>query len=148
MQNFMVDDNGRLTAVIDWDRVSAMPLWRACQLPALFDGRTREEKPNKETYAADSDAEDDDGLDNEGNTDLYWEHVLEYEMTQLRKLFLMEMQKAQPEWVAIMRNNRLKADFEKAVHNYDNGMALKIVRRWIDALVLGDVRSLSAELNT
>ncbi|KAF3047801.1 hypothetical protein E8E11_003306 [Didymella keratinophila] len=132
MQNIMVDDNGRLTAVIDWECVSAVPLWRACQLPALFDERTREEKPNKETYAADPDedhAEDDDGLDNEGITDLYWEHLLEYEMTQLRKMFLSGIQHEQPEWVAIMTNNSLKANFEKAVHHCDNGMASKIIKR-------------------
>jgi hypothetical protein len=150
MQNIMVDDDGQLTAVIDWECVSAMPLWRACQVPALLDQRSREEKPDKETYAADSneeDAKDHDGLDNEGMTDLYWEHVLEYEMTQLRKLFLTEMQKTQPEWVAIMRDNGLKADFEMAVHKCDSGMAFKRIKRWIDALVLGDVRSLSAEFN-
>jgi thiamine kinase-like enzyme len=150
MQNIMVDDDGQLTAVIDWECVSAMPLWRACQVPALLDQRTREEKPDKETYAADSDeedAKDHDGLDNEGMTDLYWEHVLEYEMTQLRKLFLTEMQKTQPEWIAIMRDNSLKADFEMAVHKCGSGMAFKRIKRWIDALVLGDVRSLSAEFN-
>lgn len=150
MQNIMVDENGRLTAVIDWECVSAVPLWRACQLPALLEGPDREEKPNRETYAADSDeevAEDADGLDNEGVTDLYWEHLLEYEITQLRQLFLAEMLKAQPNWVAIMNENSLKADFEKAVYNCDNRMAFKIIRRWLDALVLGDVRSLSAELN-
>ena len=153
MQNILVNDSGRLTAVIDWECVSAVPLWRACQLPALFDERTREGKPNRETYAADSDeedaeedAEDDDGLDNEGITDLYWEHLLEYEMTQLRKMFLSEMQKQQPEWVNTMRNSSLKADFERAVHHCDNGMASKIIKRWIDALLLGEVQRLSAEL--
>ena len=150
MQNTMVDDDGQLTTVIDWECVSAMPLWRACQVPALLDQRAREEKPDKETYAADSDdsdAKDHEALDNEGMTDLYWEHVLEYEMTQLRKLFLTEMQKKQPEWVAIMRDNGLKADFEMAVRKCDSGMAFKRIKRWIDALVLGDVRSLSAEFN-
>ena len=152
MQNIMVDDDGRLTAVIDWECVSAMPLWKGCQVPALLDQRTREEKPDRETYAAadsdeEEDAKDPDGLDNEGMNGLYWEHLLEYEMTQLRKLFLTEMQKSQPEWVATMRDSGLKADFELAVRNCDNGFAFKILKRWIDALALGDVRSLSAELN-
>ena len=53
----------------------------------------------------------------------------------------------QPEWVATMRDSGLKADFELAVRNCDNGFAFKILKRWIDALALGDVRSLSAELN-
>lgn len=150
MQNIMVDESGRLTAVIDWECVSAVPLWRACQLPQLLEGRTRDEKPDKEDYAPDSeeeDEEDDDGLDDEGITDLYWEHLLEYEQTQLRKLFVKEMEKIQPEWVAIMKQSTLKADFEKAVHSCDNGWRFKIVRRWVDALVAGDVQSLSAQFN-
>lgn len=150
MQNIMIDENGQLTAVIDWECVSALPLWRACQIPQLLEGRTRDEKPNKETYGPDTDEEDeqdDDGLDNEGLTDIYWEHLLEYEQTQLRKLFVEEMEKAQPDWVAIMRENSLKADFEKAVHNCDNGWQFKIIKRWVDALMLGDVQSLSAEIN-
>ncbi|KAF3006915.1 hypothetical protein E8E13_011212 [Curvularia kusanoi] len=150
MQNIMVDDDGQLTAVIDWECVSAMPLWRACQVPVLLDQRTREEKPDKKRYASDAgeeDAKDHDGLDNEGTTNLYWEHALEYEMTQLRKLFLTEMQKMQPEWVATIRDNGLKADFEMAVQNCDNGLAFKLIKRWIDALVLGDVQSLRAEFD-
>lgn len=150
MQNILVDELGQLTAVIDWECVSAVPLWRACQLPQLLEGRVRDEKPEKEAYAPDSDEEDeedDDGLDNEGITDLYWEHLLEYEQTQLRKLFVQEMEKAQPMWVAIMKDNTLKADFEMAVHSCDNGWRFKIVKRWVDALVAGDVQSLSAQLN-
>ena len=150
MQNIMVDDSGQLTAVIDWECVSAVPLWRACQLPQLLQGRRRDEEPIKDSYSPisdEDDEQDDDGLDNKGITDLYWIHLLEYEQTQLRKLFVEEMEKAQPEWVAIIKENSLKADFELAVDNCDNGWGFKIVKRWVDALLAGDVQSLSAEFN-
>ena len=123
-------------------RKTPKPLFEAPSLPGQELAHSDEED--------EEDAKDHDGLDNEGMTDLYWEHVLEYEMTQLRKLFLAEMQKKQPEWVAIMRDNGLKADFEMAVRkcdSCDSGMEFKRIKRWIDALVLGDVRSLSAEFN-
>lgn len=150
MQNIMVDKNGQLTAVVGWECVSAVPLWRACQLPQLLEGQTRDEEPDRGSYGPDSDEEyeeDDDGLDNEGITDLYWEHLLEHEQTKLRKLFVAEMEKAQPEWVAIMKQSSLKADLEQAIHNCDNGWRFKVVKRWVDALVTGDVQSLNAQLN-
>lgn len=48
MQNILVDEAGNLTAVIDWECVSALPLWRACQIPALLARRAR---PSRRTAA-------------------------------------------------------------------------------------------------
>jgi hypothetical protein len=31
--NVLVDEEGRLTALLDWDSVSTVPLWKACQMP-------------------------------------------------------------------------------------------------------------------
>lgn len=145
MNNILVDENGQLAAVLDWECVSAVPLWRACQYPRLLEDRIREEKPDKSFYASDSDpgnASEDPDLDNEGKCDLYWEHLLEYEMTQLRAFFVEEMQKAQPECVAIMRASKLKADFERAVHVCDNGVLSIRVRRWIELLSNGQRKDL------
>lgn len=41
-QNILIDDDGKMVAVIDWECVSALPLWRACQFPAFLEGRARE----------------------------------------------------------------------------------------------------------
>jgi len=85
---------GKLTAVIDWECVSALSLWRACQIPVLLQGRGRDEEPYWEDYAVDEpgdEVEDEpapDVLDNEGVNSLYWDHLLEYEQTQLRRLFV------------------------------------------------------------
>lgn len=146
MQNIWVDEQGQLSAIMDWEAVSAVPLWRACQLPALFEDQIRDAEPSKETYAADSDeedVEDDDGLDNEGITDLYWEHLLEYELTQLRKLFLAEMGKASPGWVATMKQDTLKAEFEKAVEDCNNGWRNRVIKRWVGHLLDGSPKSLT-----
>jgi hypothetical protein len=75
---------------------------------------------------ADSDNEDaspsdPDALDNEGVNSLYWEHLLEYEQTQLRKLFVEEMEIARPEWVTTMKSSTVESDFEKAIDNCGNG---------------------------
>jgi Ser/Thr protein kinase RdoA (MazF antagonist) len=151
MLNILVGEEGNLTAVIDWECVSAVPAWRACQHPQLLEGRTREEEPLRTQYMAESDDEDgnpsdSDALDNEGVNALYWEHLLEYEQTQLRKLFVKEMEIARPEWVATMNSNTLKSDFEKAIHNCDNGWSFKVVRRWLEAYKQGRRESLAAKL--
>ncbi|KAJ4384171.1 hypothetical protein N0V86_001016 [Didymella sp. IMI 355093] len=144
MHNITIGPSAHLT-ITDCEAISAVPLWRAAQLPALFDERIRHDAPDKSSYAADSDEEDDkddDGLDNEGITDLYWEHLLEYEMTQLRKLFVAEMQKESPEWVVAMEQSVLKANFERAVEDCDNGWRNKVVKQWVDWLVGGENKDL------
>ncbi|KAK8076918.1 hypothetical protein PG996_003088 [Apiospora saccharicola] len=150
MQNILVNDEGRLTAIIDWECVSAIPLWRACQLPQLLNGRECDECPERSSYGPSSDDENDDDspdkFDNEGVSSLYWEHLLEYEQAQLRKLFMEEMARVQPNWVASINNETTKADFELAVHNCDSGWSNKIVRRWLNATSEGRVGSLADEL--
>jgi Ser/Thr protein kinase RdoA (MazF antagonist) len=151
MQNILVDKEGRLTAVLDWECVSALPWWRACQLPQLLEGRSRDEEPTRIQYMADSNSEDDDpsdfdALDNEGVNNLYWEHLLEYEQTQLRRLFVEEMEKVKSDWVTTMRSSTVERDFEKAIQNCDNAWNFKTVRRWLEDYKQGHVENLAAKL--
>ncbi|KAF2640188.1 kinase-like protein [Massarina eburnea CBS 473.64] len=142
--NILVNEKGELMAIIDWEFVSTLPLWRACQFPYILQGRTREEKPIKDIYASDdeSDSWDDDPLDNEGVAELYWEHLMEYEKGQLRAVFLEEMKKLQPEWVQIMEESSLKADFERAVNLVDSDWMQGCARRWANAVKEGKPYSL------
>ncbi|CAG8242131.1 unnamed protein product [Penicillium olsonii] len=36
--NILVDESGNLTAVLDWECVSALPLWKSCYYPQLYKG--------------------------------------------------------------------------------------------------------------
>ncbi|KAK1989175.1 hypothetical protein LZ30DRAFT_696629 [Colletotrichum cereale] len=85
--NILVDDAGALTAVVDWECVSALPLYAACQYPPFLQGKPLEVEPVKSKYQHD---------ENGDIVELYWEHLEDYELTQLRRLFLGEMQKLQP----------------------------------------------------
>jgi hypothetical protein len=76
-------------------------------------------------------------LDNEGVNSLYWEHLLEYELTMLRGLFLKEMGNAAPRWIEELEKSSVKADFEEAVQNCDNSWCTKKVKSWLDALEKG-----------
>ena len=147
MHNIIVGADGRLATILDWEGISALPLWRACRLPQFFEERLREERPSKEEYDPDSDEEDekdDDGLDNEGITDLYWEHLLEFELTQLSKVFHSEMEKRSPEWATLATKSTLKDSFERAVEECDNGWRNKCVKRWVDSLLRGEPQSLTS----
>ncbi|EEU34675.1 uncharacterized protein NECHADRAFT_17767, partial [Fusarium vanettenii 77-13-4] len=37
--NILVDDAGNLTGVVDWECVSALPMWKACSYPSFLEGR-------------------------------------------------------------------------------------------------------------
>ncbi|TVY36427.1 Altered inheritance of mitochondria protein, mitochondrial [Lachnellula subtilissima] len=150
MQNILVDSDGRITGVVDWECVSALPLWRACGMPTFLQGRDRIEEPKRDQYSPDNDDEDtidvDDTigptkkvLDNEGVDSLYWEHLLEYELTVLREVFQKEMGILAPRWFEESEKGAVKADFEEAVQNCDNSWRTKRVRSWLDALEKGNV---------
>jgi hypothetical protein len=145
MSNILVDEHGKLSAVIDWECVSALPLWRTCQPPQFLKGRVRDERPLREDYMPDGGESYDGGLDNEGINVMYWEHLLDYELTQLRKVFVDEMEALSPEWVAIMGENSVKADFNLAVHYFDGLGGLR-VKRWLAAYKEGKVESLAEQL--
>lgn len=147
--NILVDELGNLTAVVDWECVSALPTWRACQLPQLLDGSTRSENPCKEDYAADPNDEDEDvdgeRLDNEGVDPLYWEHLQEYEIGQLRPVFITEMERLQPLWVEHFRKQELKNDFVRAVNKIESNWRLSAVQKWLDAFLEGRQVSLESQ---
>lgn len=135
-QNIMVDEDGNLTAIIDWECVSALPLWRVCQIPYFLRGRERIEIPNRSKYAM-----DENGLDENGEiSDLYLQHLLQYEQTELRKEFLNEIKNIEPAWFAIYSSdlNLRKADFEMAVNCIDNEFCIKHISKWLDDVAAGE----------
>lgn len=151
MQNILVDEEGGLTAVVDWEGTSALPLWRACQQPRFLEGRDRTESPARNSYGSSSDDDDfDSRTPARGNSSAvdtkYSKHLLEYEQTHLRKVFEKEMTRIQPDYVAIMKASAVKADFDKAIHYCDNRSSFRVIKRWLDGLDEGKIHSLADEL--
>ncbi|KAK4445488.1 phosphotransferase enzyme family-domain-containing protein, partial [Podospora aff. communis PSN243] len=148
LMNLMVDDAGRITAVIDWECVSTMPRWVASQMPEFLRGTRREEKPDRSRYTdvsetgssdfstSDGGGEDGlgDSLDNEGKTELYWIHLMEYEQTQLRKVYAARMRHLRPEWDVEVAEGHLKVDFLEAVTKCGGGFYLRRIEQWVDAV--------------
>jgi hypothetical protein len=120
---------------------SAMPRWVASQVPEFLRGAVRETKPDRNCYtdvdkgnSASGSDDLDDGLDSEGKTELYWIHLMEYEQTQLRKVYTARMRQLRPEWDTQVEEGALKADFLGAVSRCSSGFYLRRIEQWVDAI--------------
>jgi aminoglycoside phosphotransferase (APT) family kinase protein len=135
LQNILVDDDGKVTALIDWECVSCKPLWVASEMPKFLLGPPREEEPNRDGYGdASDDVKGSDDLDDEGKTELYWIHLMEYEQTQLRKVYAAKMKDLWPQWETETTYSGLKLDFLGAVGRCASGWYLRRTEQWIDAV--------------
>ncbi|KAL0930133.1 uncharacterized protein CTRU02_214953 [Colletotrichum truncatum] len=148
LQNILVDDDGNITAVLDWECASTMPSWVTTQVPKFLDGARREEEPVRDQYGDDNESDSDSDLDNEGKNELYWIHLLEYEQTQLRKVYSDRMQKSTSEWTMKVQDSCLKTDFLEAVHRCSGGFYLKRIAQWADAITNGVFPRLAETLQT
>ncbi|KAK3358525.1 phosphotransferase enzyme family-domain-containing protein [Lasiosphaeria ovina] len=150
LHNIMVDDAGRITAVLDWQCLATVPRWTALQVPDFLRGATRHDMPDRDRYTDVSDHGSntsarsglDDGLDNEGKTELFWIHLMEYEQTQLRKVYAARMRQRLPEWDMEIADGALKVDFLGAVSRCGAGFYLRRIEQWVDALERKDYLSL------
>ncbi|KAK5997137.1 hypothetical protein PT974_02490 [Cladobotryum mycophilum] len=141
LQNILVDERGAITAIIDWESLATMPRWVTTQFPDFLSGNSREVQPLRDAYADDDDEDDGadaqtslnrDGLDNEGKNELYWINLLEYEQTQLRKVYAQHMCDLWPDWGLEMVEGALKMDFLEAVLRCTSGWSVRSLDRWID----------------
>ncbi|KAF7297640.1 Phosphotransferase enzyme family-domain-containing protein [Mycena kentingensis (nom. inval.)] len=139
-QNILVDDEGRITGIIDWECVSAFPLWMATRLPAFLDGQSeRTEEPVRDTYAdAAADEEPEDGLDNEGKNMLYWIHLMEYEVTKLKGVYEAKMRELWPNHEKVAQENAKKVDFYEALLQLTAGIWLGQVAEWAEKVEQGE----------
>lgn len=119
--------------------VSTMPRWVASQVPEFLRGAVRETKPVRNCYTdvdkgGDMGGELEDGLDSEGKTELYWIHLMEYEQTQLRKVYAARMRQLRPGWDVEVEEGALKVDFLGAVLRCGAGFYLRRIEQWVDAV--------------
>ncbi|KAK1763456.1 phosphotransferase enzyme family-domain-containing protein [Phialemonium atrogriseum] len=152
LSNIMVDVEGKITGVIDWECVSTMPVWVASQMPQFQVGSPRELEPIRDGYGDENPEYDkaftatteyDDGLDGERKTDLYWIHLMEYEQTRLRKVYADRMRQLWPAWDAEVTDGALKADLLEAVSRCADGFGLRQIEKWVDAIEKGQIPRLA-----
>jgi thiamine kinase-like enzyme len=142
-RNILVDDDGKISAIIDWESVSMLPLWKAYELPEFLVSRDRKEEPQKEDYSADtySDSEEDDGetkLDNEGLDEMYSEHLCDYESTILRPLYLKQINDLDMPGMPETPRKTLLVEIDMAIENCRNPFLWSLIDQWLDALETGE----------
>ena len=142
LQNILADKDGQITGIIDWEFVSVLPLWTACQFPKFLTGRKRSHEPKREQYAKGEESEHktdelQPGMepDAEGMPYIYWQHFMEFEQTHLRGIFLSEMRKIEPEWVEIYEASKLKVAVAQMIDSAD--WVPGLVKRWVKAFQEG-----------
>ena len=121
-RNILVHDNGKLAAILDWECVSALPLWNACYYPAFLEGRQRRLEPDIGRYEPEESGE---------ISELYLEHLWEYEVTLLRDVFIDRMASLEPGWVEVFNKSQHQRDFDLAVRDCDNEFVARHIRAWI-----------------
>ncbi|KAK3994330.1 phosphotransferase enzyme family-domain-containing protein [Cladorrhinum sp. PSN332] len=134
LNNILVNERGEITAVLDWECVSAMPLWMSTKVPKFLDEPVREEEPQRDDYADAAEGEEEEE-DSEGKNELYFIHRMEYEATQLRKVYESKLRELWPEWP--LQESHAEMDFFHAVLQCD-GLWAKKVRRWAECLERGE----------
>lgn len=128
--NLILDSKGKLQALVDWECVSIVPLWKACQIPKFLDRPEQTKRPNPEDYALDS--------GDDGGMECYLRDVYEYECTCLREKFLEEMATLAPRWIVEYERSKLKVDFDLAVQRCNGFTGSWRVRRWLDRIEAGE----------
>ncbi|KAI0459670.1 kinase-like protein [Xylaria acuta] len=149
LQNILVNEKGEITGIVDWECVSALPIWMTADMPRYLKGEGRQEEPIQGNYAnetpeesvAPQNCDDPDELDHKGTVPLYWIHRMEYEATQLREVYKTRLKQLWPDWPP--QDSDIKLDFYEAILLCSAGVFLKIVNRWMDQIETGDVMRLA-----
>lgn len=145
LHNIPVNEEGEITAIVDRECVSAVPIWMTTKMPMFLVGERREEEPVRDIYADEIPAEssdsqkggDPDDLDNEGKNQLYWIHLMEYEVTQMRAVYEARLKELWPDWP--VEDSHIKVDFFDAVLVCSGGIFAKKVDRWVNSIERGDL---------
>lgn len=125
--NILVDDNGELTGILDWECVSAVPLWKACSYPELLKQRPRQE-PNPGSYPPEANGEP---------SELYFEDLWDHEATLLRDVFMDEMRRLDAGWIEVFDKSQVKRDFDCAVQECDMLFSARDINAWIEDIAAG-----------
>lgn len=139
LNNILLDDEGNITAVLDWEFLACQPSWFTTKTPAFLNEEPREEEPLRDVYADDDGTLDNmTGLDNEGKNELFWEHLMQWEATQLRKVYNAKLESLRPGWETERAASALRVDFLNGVDQCAQGSFNSgSVELWADAVKEG-----------
>lgn len=130
LANILVDAEGNLSSIVDWECVVAVPAYQACELPEFLTGQPYALTDCPPALSANADA----------NSIKYnRENIANYECGRLRGSFLKEMERISPKWMEAFHNERIRHDIVLAVTYATQEMTLGPVRGWLGMLARGVV---------
>jgi hypothetical protein len=108
--NILADESGTVTGIVDWECVSALPLWKACFYPKFLYApprHTPEEDPDQNA------------------------ELLTVQEMFLRNVFLEQMQAQSPEWIHIYRTSVRQRDLNFAIDKIGNEDKQPHIEAWL-----------------
>jgi hypothetical protein len=147
LNNILVDEEGEITAIIDWEFVSTLPYWMAVRMPKFLDTKPRRSEPNIDDYGPATPPSEIpepsymnrnlNGSDNQGKSSAYWEDRTEYEATLLREVYSERLEQLWPDWW--IEKSFMKADFCEAMIHCCAGFFVNEVIDWADEIQKGSL---------
>lgn len=130
LMNILVDSEGNLSSIVDWECVVAVPAYQACELPEFLTGQPYALTDCPPALSADADAD---------SIKYNRENIANYECGRLRGSFLKEMERISPQWMETFRQERVRHDIVLAVTYATQEMTLGPVRGWLGMMARGVV---------
>jgi hypothetical protein len=121
--NTLINAQGNLVGIVDWECLIAAPTWLSYSLPQFLEGLS--------IAIADVpviECQDQDDVESSE------ERVLTYETAQLRRFFLEDMARVEPQWVQRFNEGRMKRDVLVAIECVENDMWWSRIRGWASAV--------------
>lgn len=136
LNDFLVDEEGAVTAVLGWQGAPAVPCYLATELPEFL---THPIWPTHDVLApAGSWTAERRFSDVIRENQKKWKDRMAYEQTQLRKIYTERMEELRPTWDAEVAGSALKIDFINAASRCGDKYFLSRIETWIRAIKNGE----------
>ncbi|KAH9889632.1 protein kinase-like domain-containing protein [Xylariomycetidae sp. FL2044] len=128
LDNILVSENGVFTGLIGWECIPCLPLQQACRLPKFLEQpRDRLMEPMQLHYY---------DLESGILSEKYYDDMKQFEITNLRHVFLEAMQ-CLPRWAEAFQEGADWRDFDAALRHCNNEATYEIVESWVSAVESG-----------
>lgn len=106
--NILIDDDGNLAALLDWEFTTTLPAWAAWDLPSVLQGVPPAEEPKRAFF---NEYEDN-----------YRRALFKYELLTLyRPVFIKEMARLAPEWTIAQSSFQLEKQCASTLAYLESG---------------------------
>lgn len=127
--HILVENDGTLAAVVDWEDIAVMPKWMGCRYPSFLRGRDREHEPKRGAYHS------------IGPNSEYCKHKYEHELTKLRRVFMNAVYALDPTWVETWQSGVPRRDYDLALKYCHDPILKWEILAWLDDLDHGSIEA-------